>query len=326
MKTELTIIIVNWNGENFLPDCLRSIAENPPKIPYEVIIVDNKSSDRSVEWLQSIEATSLFPNGNYRVIESQENLGYGRANNLAIEQTSAPFMFILNPDTILKDSTLDYLIEAVQSAESVGVSVPRIVDRDGLIQASVWRVPSALRVMFEGLELYRIVPRKLRGEWLLSRHWSYDRKRDIPLASGCALMLKRTMIDVVGAFNPDIFMYGEDMELCYRINQKGGRVVFEPEAEIIHIGGQSSIQVWNKLQTSIKEEEATLAFQERCLPPFAVAKNTLTRIFVLTVRYGGRIIRMKDTAFFNELIPMQFGAFRRSLSRLLRLSSAQRPQ
>ena len=320
MITELAIIIVNWNGRDFLPACLLSIAANPPGVPYEVVVVDNASSDGSMEWLRSNEAKEIFPPGKFNVIESLENLGYGRANNLGIEQTTTPFVLVLNPDTTVGKNALDHLIQAAECDEKIGMSVPKVVGDDGSVKASVSTFPGALRVIVEGLELYRIVPGKIRGEWLLAQHWTYDRTRDVPMASGCAMMLKRTAINEVGAFNPEIFMYGEDIELCYRMNSGGWRIVFEPEAEITHIGAQSSAQVWSHLQTSVKEEEAALAFQERCFSSFAVAKNTLARLFVLAGRYIIRVLRRKDTLFFDKMIPLQFRAFRRAIYRIFSFS------
>ena len=320
MITQLAIIIVNWNGRDFLPACLRSIAANPPGVSYEVVVVDNASTDGSVDWLRSNEAKEIFPVGCFNVIESRENLGYGRANNLGIEQTATPFVLILNPDTTVGKNALDHLIRSAGRDEKIGMSVPRVLSSDGSVNPSVSTFPGALRIMVDGLELYRMVPSKIRGEWLLARHWTYNRTRDVPMASGCAMMLKRTAIAEVGAFNPEIFMYGEDVELCYQMNSGGWRIVFEPEAEITHTGGQSSAQVWSHLQTSVKEEEAALAFQERCFSSFAVAKNTLARLFVLAGRYIIRVLRRKDTLFFDKMIPLQFGAFRRAVYRIFSFS------
>src|SRR5438552_1046808 len=173
MAVELSIIIVNWNGEKFLLACLRSIAENPPGVMYEVVVVDNASSDGSAAWLRSKEAKAIFPPGKFKVIESGENLGYGRANNLGIAQTTAPMVLILNPDTTVGENALDHLIRAASRDQRIGISVPRIIGGDGLVQPNVSNFPGVLKIIVDGFGLHRIIPRKIRGERLLAWHWTY---------------------------------------------------------------------------------------------------------------------------------------------------------
>ncbi len=306
MEPELSIIIVNWNGEKFLPDCLKSIADNPPSVSYEVIVIDNDSSDGSPQWLGSDEPKRMFPEGNFNFIKSEENLGFGRANNLVIEQTKTPFVFLLNPDTIVKPGSIETLLETLQLDIRIGIAIPKVVDLNGVVQPSVWAVPTATKLIVEGLGLYRLIPRKLRGEWLLFRHWSYDKSRNVPLASGCAMMAKRKMIENVGTFDPAIFMYGEDLEWCYRMGANGWHIRFDPRAVIIHIGGQSSKSRWSLIESRLKEERSWIEFQHKCLLPFSVFVNSLVRVFTLYPRVLVRKITGKDAAYLNQLIPMQY--------------------
>ena len=106
-RDHIAFIIVNWNGMAFLPDCFRSIVGSAPALAYEVVVVDNVSTDGSREWLVSDETAQIFPNGQLRTILSDENLGFGRANNLAIRETDSEFVFILNPDTTVRSGAVD---------------------------------------------------------------------------------------------------------------------------------------------------------------------------------------------------------------------------
>src|SRR5690349_11673042 len=101
MGADLSIVIVNWNGRNFLPDCLQSIAQNPPSCTFEIVVVDNASADGSVEWMKSDEARGMLGEASFRLIESADNLGFGRANNLAFAQTESKYVFVLNPDCVV---------------------------------------------------------------------------------------------------------------------------------------------------------------------------------------------------------------------------------
>ncbi|RMG05069.1 MAG: glycosyltransferase, partial [Acidobacteria bacterium] len=106
-KRTLSIIIVNWNGKDVLPACLRSVAENPPGVDYRVIVVDNASTDESRQWLASGEAAKLFPEGCFEVILNDENVGFGRANNQAMRAFPSDFFFLLNPDCTIEKKAID---------------------------------------------------------------------------------------------------------------------------------------------------------------------------------------------------------------------------
>ena len=309
-RPTLSIIIVNWNGVAFLPHCLRSIVENPPSVRYEIVVVDNDSSDGSVEWMRSATAKKTLGAANFTRIESKENLGFGCANNLAIEKTTSPFIFLLNPDTVLTPGAVDRLLETLQSNERIGLVGPRLLNADGTLQPSVWPYPpTAMKMLFDGLQLYRFIPSKIRGDWLLSRHWLHNETRPVKVLSGAAMMVKREMIKEIGAFDPKFHMYGEDAEWCLRINKNNWQVIFEHRAEIIHLGGQSSAQRWGS-SLRLKEEEAFLQFQKDFLSPFQVMLNTAMRIVILLVQSAKNLILRRTGPSLNrEIIRLQFKGF-----------------
>lgn len=305
-EKSLSIIIVNWNGMNFLPDCLKSIAKNLLSLDYEVVIVDNVSTDKSREWLSSEEASKFFKNNNLRVILSDKNLGFGRANNLAIEKTSSPYVFILNPDTIVKNKAIDCLIETLEADEKIGAVSPKLLNDDETLQESVASYPpNPIKILLQGFRLTRILPKSLRQKYFYGEDWSHDEKRAVPVFWGTAIMAKRSMIEQVGAFDPDFFMYGEDVEWCVRINKKGWKTVFVPEAEIIHLGGKSSEQVWEKSETSLRKDEADILVQKKSLPQFLVAFNSLTKGFVYSAAYLRRFLLGEKRDFLKKHISLQ---------------------
>lgn len=315
MSVTLSIIIVNWNGIKFLPNCLKSIVENPPRVSYEIILVDNDSSDESVEWLKSSQANEMLKNINFTLVESKENLGFGKANNLAFERTAAPFLFLLNPDTMVKENAIDKLLTTFNLNEKIGAVAPKLLNEDGSIQASVWGFPpTPLVFLVEGFKLSRFLPKKLLENWLYSSYWDYSRRSSVPIFSGAAIMAKREMINEVGGFDPSFHMYGEDTEWCVRIKRSGWDLYFEPEAEVFHVGGQSALQRWGEMETRLKEEKASIAFQIKCLPSYLVFFNALTKAFIFSIYLIKRFFLRQDYSHLQALLNLQLKGCRAVLS------------
>lgn len=312
MSVDLSIIIVNWNGINFLPDCLKSIVENQPKSSFEIVLVDNDSSDNSIDWLESNEAKEILKSINFRLIKSGENLGFGRANNLAIGQTDSPYIFLLNPDTKVRPGAIDILLELLKSDSGIGMTAPKLIGTDGLAQANAWTVPTGTKIIVEGLKLYKFVPQRIRKMFSPLGTEDVDLKRETQIVSGAAMMVKRELIKEVGAFDPDIFMYGEDAEWCIRIGRGGWRIIYEPSAEITHLGGQSSIQLWDQATARIKEEEAGLEFQRKCFSPFLILRVVSARILVLSVFYFSAVFRRKESVQLKEIINLQLRGLKKA--------------
>jgi N-acetylglucosaminyl-diphospho-decaprenol L-rhamnosyltransferase len=311
---ELSIIIVNWNGEKFLPNCLRSVAAFPPSVSYEVVVIDNCSSDKSVEWLNSAEAADLFPNRNYRVIESSKNLGFGPANNLVIDQTHSEFILLLNPDTVVRSGAIDRLLRTINSSSKVGLVVPKLINDDGSLQFNVWdRPPTPVKILVEGLRLWPLVPRILRARWLFGRHFDYSTRKSVPAASGAVMLARRAMINEVGAFDPGIFMYGEDVEWCFRVRRNGWEIHFEPEALVVHLGGRSTAQEWSVSASRLREQEAMLQFQLKYLSRARVVANSLSRSFVLSLSHLKMRIQGKRADEIDTLIKLHLSYCKKAI-------------
>jgi len=233
---KLSVIIVSWNVRDDLVRCLRSIEENHPLAPYEVIVVDNASEDGTVECIRR-----EFPT--VTVIENEQNRGFAAANNQGIQKAGGQYILLLNPDTIVHKSSLDTLIGFMENNPDIGACGPKLLNTDGTTQPSVRRFPT-----FRGA-LYRHSVFRLTGiflsqyrKWLM-KDFGYDRRADVEQLMGAALMVRRSVIEQVGVLDERFFMYFEEVDLCYRIKQAGWRVVFVPDAEITHLGGQSARQM-----------------------------------------------------------------------------------
>src|SRR5215475_5742742 len=264
MSVDLSIIIVNWNGRDLLAKCIESIVKNPPSVPYEIVVVDNASTDGSVEWLRAAQTDELVKGASLRVIENIENVGFGRANNMAFRQTSASMVFLLNSDAEVREGAIDRLIETLKSNEKAGGCGPKLLNTDGSLQPSVYRnPPTAWEILVTGLRLYYLLPGRLRGAILLGPYWDHSTRRKARMLSGAAILLRREVIDSVGGFDEEFYFYGEDTELCHRIITSGWELLFEPDAQVVHHCHKSALLRWGAEGKHRKNADAVLLYYRK---------------------------------------------------------------
>ncbi len=290
MPPELSIIIVNWNGGNLLRRCVETIVSSRPTTSYEVVIIDNASEDDSLDQLRSSEPLApLFASQQLRISNNSENRGFGAANNQGFALTNAPFLFLLNLDTEVRPGTIDTLMETIKSDSRIGVCGPKIVNTDGSLQISAFfNPPRVWHTILSQLKLYNLLPHRLRGELLLGRHWDHDRLRSVPMLSGAAMLARREMIDEVGGFNELFHMYSEDTEWCWRITKAGWKLMFVPDAVLLHHGAESSKKRWSEQERLKVRLEAGFNFEHTVLPRWRVAANQLTNYLIVCTQIAGR--------------------------------------
>lgn len=306
MIPDLNIIIVNWNGGDFLQRCLESVAQFPPTVPYEVIVVDNASTDGSREFLQFCKEVRLIANG--------ENLGFGRANNQAFANSDAPLLFLLNSDAEVHPGAIDKLIATIREDEKLGAVGPRLVNPDGSLQPSVWRNPlTPFEMIVTALRLHKFFPKRLRAELLLGFHWDHSHRRSVQMLSGAALMVRRRMIDDVGGFDESFHMYGEDNEWALRMVRGGWLMLFEPGAKVTHHVGKSSANRWTDLEKREREYQGFFQFQRLHLSRRLAIANLLTGYCLSLIRQAWLSLRRQPRAE-NSLVR---GLYRDELRRYL---------
>lgn len=304
-KAELSIIIVNWNGRDVLRSCLESITRYAPQTAYEIIVVDNASTDGSLEWLRSGEASACCGGAELRLVENSENLGFAKANNQAIACSRTRYLFLVNSDAELKPGAIDALLKTLKSGDDIGACGPRLLNTDGSLQPSVYRnPPDPLEILISGLRIYKILPGKLRADFLLGPYWSHDRKRSARFLSGAALLIKREVINDVGPLDERFHFYGEDQEWCLRIARGGWQLVFEPRSVVVHHGSQSAIRRWGSREKMRVQMDAMLHYQRLALPRWHAVSNLLASCLVLTLERAWRAIRRRaadDVSIMLEL-------------------------
>jgi len=293
LNTDLSIIIVNWNGGGLLRRCVETIVTSNPRVTYQVVIIDNASKDDSLEQLNASEAAAtLIANQQLRIFKNEENRGFGAANNQGFDLTDSPYLFLLNLDTEVHPGTIDTLMRTIQADPAIGACGPKILNPDGSLQISAFvNPPRVWHTLLSQLKLYHLLPHRLRGELLLGRHWDHDRQRPVPMLSGAAIVARRQMIDEVGGFDERFHMYAEDNEWCWRISKSNWKLVFVPDAVVLHHGGQSSMKRWSSDEKLRVKLEAGFYFEHRVLPRWRLAANQLANYLVVSAQIAGRQMR-----------------------------------
>jgi hypothetical protein len=235
-RPELSVVIVNWNTLHLTRACLRSLQRHLAGISHEVIVVDNASGDGS----QAMIAAD-FPE--VRLIRNPANVGFGVANNQAMKVARGRWFMLLNSDTELTDDSVARLFERVREDTTIGVAHCQLRFPDGRLQHTAYRFPTIPLAVFEDLGFYKLMPR-LAPRVLLSGYWDYSHERDVDWVAGAFMLLPREVFEHTGGFDERLFMYGEDMEWCYRIRDLGRPIRYFPTASILHVDHASSEMRW----------------------------------------------------------------------------------
>ena len=242
---DATVTIVNYNTIAKLRDCLQSIADTTAGMALETIVVDNGSKDGSVEMVER-----EFPA--VRLIATGQNLGFGRAHNLAMSAGSGRYFIVLNPDTIVEPNTFRRLIAFMDQTPKAGVCGPSIKDALGEFAHSGHQDFTLFHVAANAFNLRAILPsdaflRRHFGRWLGRLHSAYhphDTLRQVDWIDGACLVVRRETYERVGGFDDKIFLNAEDWDWCYRIRQDGWLIYHVPDVALKHLMHQSKEQVY----------------------------------------------------------------------------------
>ena len=233
---DLVVVIVNWNVKELLAACLKSLPRASENLRVHTVVVDNGSSDGSVEMV-----LRDFPG--VEVVASPENLGFSCANNLALRryQNSARYCLLLNPDTVVEPGALDRMCEFMDSHPDAGIAGCKLVKPDGVLDWPCKRwyfLPSVL--FYRALGLDRRFPKSRRfGQYHLT-YLDENQIHQVAAVVGAFMMIRQQCLVAIGHLDESFFMYGEDVEWCYRAKDAGWNVYYVPTATVVHHKGQST--------------------------------------------------------------------------------------
>lgn len=231
----LSVIIVNYNVKYYLEQCLESVRRASQGLQVEVLVVDNRSTDGSVAYLRERFPEVIF-------VENEENVGFSRANNQAIRQSRGEYVLLLNPDTIVGEDTLRRLVEFMDTHPQAGGAGSYMLNTNGTFAPESRRgLPTPFVAFCKMAGLSALFPKsRLFGRYYM-RYLDENETNEIEVMSGACMMLRREALDKVGLLDEDFFMYGEDIDLSYRILQGGYKNYFLP-VRMLHYKGESTVK------------------------------------------------------------------------------------
>lgn len=218
---DLSIVIVSWNTSGLLSQCLKSVYETGSRFTFEVIVVDNGSTDDSLTMVEQ-----RFPE--VKLIRNDRNQGFARANNQGLEIADSRYYMLLNSDTIMLPGAIDTLIEMADQHPSVGMLGPKLLNMDGSLQKSWYSFPSILTEMvgtnFRNRTPVPNVPNTFEVDWIM----------------GACMLVRAEMLQSVGSLDEDYFFYSEEMDWCFRIKKHNWKIWYTTNTAIYHLGGGST--------------------------------------------------------------------------------------
>ena len=206
-RLDLSIVIINFNGAAFILDCLESIYNSRCSASFEIIVVDNQSSDDSIKLLDAYDKPLVK-------IYNTFNYGFSYANNQAFEIANGTMVFMLNNDTILNETTLQKLMDYMKDKPKIGAVAPKLLNKDGTIQC----------------------PGSSLGHW----RFKSGIPKKVPFIAGAAVMIRKEVLDEIGGLDPNLFFYNDDIDFCYNLKKAGYEIWYYPKASLTHFGGLST--------------------------------------------------------------------------------------
>jgi GT2 family glycosyltransferase len=234
--TDLSIVIVNWNTRDLLSRCLRCVYDTTLDLEFEVIVVDNASTDGSQEMVrQKYPGASLIAN--------TKNNGFAKANNQAIRRSQGRYVLLLNSDAFVRENTIEHTVAFMDGHREAGMAGCKLLYEDGRLQPSCYAFPTLFTEFCIAVGLDRLFPRsRLFGKYGMT-YWDFNDIREVDVILGAFMLVRATAIDEVGLMDERYFMYSEEVDWCYRFREKGWKIYFGPHVEAVHLLGGSTRQV-----------------------------------------------------------------------------------
>ncbi len=231
----VSIIIINYNTYKLTSACIRSVIETTKIVKYEIILIDNASSECDPQVFRD-----EFPE--IKVISNASNLGFSKGNNIGIQEATGEFILLLNSDTILIDDSISILYEQIKKNQHAAIASGKLIFPDGRLQGCCQRFPSIKLFLFEFLGIQKFFSRRKAGKILLGSFFDYKTEVYPDWVWGTFMMIRSELIKELPEkkLNEDFFMYCEDIQWCWDFKKLGYQIYFTPLAKVIHIMGGSS--------------------------------------------------------------------------------------
>jgi GT2 family glycosyltransferase len=252
---DLSIIIVNFNTKNLLRNCLVSIYKTTKNVTFEIIVVENASTDGSAEMVKR-EFHEV------KLIKNRENRGFAAANNQGIKRAQGKLILLLNSDTTIKDNAIGKSVNFLRNKSNIGALGCKLLNTDGSPQPSAKINFSSLWAVFlTKMGILNLLPQSFRQKY--NGKTSYENTREVAILKGAFLLLRKKALCQVGLLDEQFFMYAEEVDLCFRLKAAGWKICFFPDAQIIHHGSGSIKSFDQKLKMQGQRIISSLYFTKK---------------------------------------------------------------
>ena len=230
----VSVIIINWKTPKLLNDCLNSLKGDPDYALMEIVVVDNNSGDESVAMVKN-------QHPDVKLIENPDNKGFSKAVNQAIPVSSGQYILLLNPDAKVVGAAVATLANYLNQNADVGACGPKVLNADGTLQLACRRAfPTPAASFYRLSYLSRLFPKNEAFSKYNMTFADPDQLLEVDALSGSCMMIRRQVVDKIGLLDEDIFMFGEDIDWCWRVKETGLKVMYVPQSVVYHIHGASS--------------------------------------------------------------------------------------
>ncbi len=281
-QIDVTVVIVNYNTYKLTKSAIESVLKFTKEVDFEIIVVDNASTDKSAEFLQKQFPKVIF-------IENKENLGFGKANNQGFKKAQGEYVFLLNSDAYLVENSIKKLLIRIKKENAV-IIAPKIVNHDYSLQQSYGGFPTLWNT-FTWMFFVDDLPiiSMLVGSFHTRSASKYKKEKMVDWVTGACFMMKKG----AGEFDEAIFMYGEDVELCYQVHKKNGNILYSPTTKVVHLGS-GGLEGFVE-RPLVSEIEALKYFYKKHFPKKWTSERIIIKIGIaLRAVIFGLILRRKN--------------------------------
>lgn len=243
-KIDVSFVIVTWNSENEIGNCLSSIYSKV-SCSFEVIVVDNNSSDTTLEIVKK------FPK--IKIIANSENLKFARGTNQGLEIAQGRFKMLLNPDTILLEGSIEKLMDFLEKNEEVGAVAPKLLNLDKSIQPSCRCFPTFSTLFFEVFLLSSLFPKSNFFSSYKMPNFLHNKTCQVEQPQGAALLVRSEVFEEIGLLDEKFAMFFNDVDFCFRIKKAGWKIYFIADSEVLHVKGASIYKVRKEMIEALHE-------------------------------------------------------------------------
>ncbi|MBZ0296644.1 MAG: glycosyltransferase family 2 protein [Anaerolineae bacterium] len=233
---DVSIIIVNWNAQDLLAKCMRCVQDTVHEASYEIIVIDNASTDGS-----QVMVKQDFPD--VVLIENKDNVGFAGANNQGMKIAQGRYVLLLNSDAFVEAKTIDAMVAFMDAHPEAGMGACKLLYEDRSLQPSCYGFPTLKSEFYVALQLDKLFPKSPEFGQFLMTFWDFNDVRAVDVVMGAFMLVRREALDAVGMMDDSYFMYSEEVDWCYRFQKAGWKTLYNPAVQTVHLWGGSSKRV-----------------------------------------------------------------------------------